>query len=321
MDQRAFYRLLLPTCAALLLALTLPAAAQMPPDIAEKVKAIGRVIDPPKTAVIYGPLATKEPYQGVKVTRDLKYGPDARNALDVFTPENLSGPAPVFIFVHGGGFVAGNKRGVPGSPAEPFYDNFMLFAAKNGMVGVNATYRLAPANPWPAGVEDVAAAVKWVRENIKSHGGDPQQVFLTGSSAGGGLVAGYMANPKLHPSANDIGAKAVLLLAGGAYDYTLFPITPNIKQFLGEDASKYAERSPLVGMLKVNVPMFVAWAELDPPEIVQQGKILYANLCSKNRCPKRLFLPSHSHMSTVYAVNTDDRQLADAMMEFIKGVK
>jgi acetyl esterase/lipase len=313
-------RLLLASCVALL-AFAAAANAQMPDDIAAKVKEIGRIIDPPKTAPLYNSLHPKEPYEGVKVTRDLKYGPDARNALDVFTPENLSGPAPVYIFIHGGGFVAGNKRGAPGSPGAPFYDNFMLFAAKNGMVGVNATYRLAPAHPWPAAPEDVAAMLKWVHANIASHGGDPKQIFLVGSSAGGGVVAGYMANPKLYPAENDIGVKALLLLAGNPYDFTLFPLAPNIKQYLGEDTSKYAERSPLVGMLKVNVPMFVSWAELDPPEVVQQSQILYANLCNKGRCPKKLFLPKHSHMSTVYAVNTDDKQLADGMLEFIKGIK
>jgi triacylglycerol lipase len=106
----------------------IPAAAQIPADIAEKVKAIGPVVDPPKTAPIYAPLHPKEPYENVKVTRDVKYGPDARNLLDVFTPENASGPLPVFVFVHGGAFVGGNKR----TGDSPFYDNFMLFAAKNG---------------------------------------------------------------------------------------------------------------------------------------------------------------------------------------------
>ena len=142
--------------ALLTLAPATSAFAQMPPDLVEKVKAIGRVIDPPKTYAIYTPLHEKEPYAGVKIVRDLKYGPDARNALYVFVPENASGPLPVFIFVHGGGFVAGNKR----TPGTPFYDNFMLWAAKNGMIGVNVTYRLAPANPWPAAPQDIAAAMK-----------------------------------------------------------------------------------------------------------------------------------------------------------------
>ena len=301
---------------ALLISVPFTANAQMPPDIAAKVKEIGRVIDPPKTAAIYAPLQQKEPYAGVKVAFDIKYGPDARNTLDVFTPENATGPLPVFIFVHGGGFVAGNKRGPNNSP---FYDNFMLWAAKNGMVGVNATYRLAPANPWPAAPQDIAAAVKWVLQNIAQHGGDPARVFLAGSSAGGAIVASFVANPALHPAPGNIGLKGVLLLAGvyhfeGATD-------PGTKAYLGADASKYAERSPLIGIVNSKLPLFVSWAELDPPFIVKQGEILYANLCNKNRCPKKVFLPNHSHMSTVYAVNTDDKQLTDAMLEFIKGVK
>ena len=306
---------------AAVLATIAPAAAQMPDDIAAKVREIGRVTDPPKTAPLYNFMHPKEPYEGVKVTRDAKYGPDTRHVLDVFTPENLSSQAPVMIFIHGGGYVGGNKRGAPGSPGEPFYDNFMLFAAKNGMVGVNATYRLAPANPWPASHEDIGTMLKWVHANIATHGGDPKQIFLVGSSAGGGVVAGYMADPKFFPAANDIGVKAILLLAGNVYDFTLFPAEPNVKQFIGEDASKYAERSPLIGMMKVNVPLFISWAELDPPEVIQQSRILNANLCNKGRCPTRLFMPKHSHMSTVYAVNTDDRQLTDAMLAFMKGVK
>ena len=59
------------------------AHAQMPPDIAEKIAAMGRVVDPENTAKIYAPLQEKEPYAGVKVMRDVKYGEDARNVIDV----------------------------------------------------------------------------------------------------------------------------------------------------------------------------------------------------------------------------------------------
>ena len=299
------------------IALATPVQAQMPADIAEKVKAIGRVIDPPKTAPLYLPLHQKEPYEGVKVARDVKYGSDARQALDIFTPESAAGSAPVFMFVHPGGFVAGNRRGPNDSP---FYDNFMLFAAKNGMVGVNAGYRLAPANPWPAAPQDVAAAVKWVRENIAKHGGDPERVFINGSSAGGSIVASYLADKSLWPSKDNPGIKGAILMAG-VYDFTLFPNGKGEIAYLGEDQSKYEERSPLKGIMTSGVPLLVVHAELDPPGQVQQSGILYANLCNKNLCPKRLVLPSHSHMSTVYAVNTDDKQLDNAMLDFMKGVK
>src|SRR5438132_14017366 len=99
--------------AALLLAS--PALAQqspMPADIAAKLIELGRVIDPPKTGALYIPLHEKEPYSGVKIERDVKYGPAERNLLDVFMPATNAAARPVLIFVHGGAFVRGDKRGV-----------------------------------------------------------------------------------------------------------------------------------------------------------------------------------------------------------------
>ena len=64
-----------------------PALAQMPPDIAAKIAALGRVVDPNATATIYAPLQESEPYAGVKVLRDVKYGPSERNVLDVFAAD------------------------------------------------------------------------------------------------------------------------------------------------------------------------------------------------------------------------------------------
>jgi triacylglycerol lipase len=151
----------------------------MPEDIAWKLIEIGRTVDPPKTAALYAPLQQKEPYADVKVERDIKYGPADRNLLDAFTPEAASTGRPVLIFIHGGGFTTGNKRS---NFSNAFYDNIMLWAVKNGFVGVNMTYRLAPASPWPAGAEDVGAAVQWVADNIGARGGDGARIFLMGHS-------------------------------------------------------------------------------------------------------------------------------------------
>ena len=67
-----------------------------------KIAAIGRVVDPPSTALLYAPLQAKPPYAGVKVTRDIAYGADARNILDLFQPADDSGKRPVLIFLAGG---------------------------------------------------------------------------------------------------------------------------------------------------------------------------------------------------------------------------
>src|SRR3977135_630164 len=104
--------------AALLLVAT-PARAQVPPELVDKIAAIGRVSDPAKTAPLYAPMHAKEPYAGVKVTRDVKYGPHERNTLDLFVPEGAGAGRPIFLFVHGGGFVRGNQR----PPDSPLFEN------------------------------------------------------------------------------------------------------------------------------------------------------------------------------------------------------
>src|SRR5262249_5540056 len=194
-----------------------PAWAQSSPmseDLAWKLLELGRVIDPPKTAALYAPMQAKEPYAGVKVERDVKYGPAERHLLDVFVPETSTASRPVLIYVHGGGFVAGNKR----NPGEPFYDNIMLWAVKSGFVGVNTPYRLAPASPWPAGAEDLAAVVQWVSEKIGERGGNPARIFLIGQSAGAVHVAGYVSHPELQKVKG--GGLAGAIMISGIYDLT-----------------------------------------------------------------------------------------------------
>src|SRR5205085_10738892 len=156
------------------------ALAQVPAELVDRIAAIGRVSDPAKTAPLYAPMHAKEPYAGVKVTRDVKYGPHERNTLDLFVPEGAGAGRPIFMFVHGGGFVRGNKR----PPDSSFYDNIMLWANRNGIIGVNSEYRLAPASPWPAGQEDSSRGVRWAGDNAAANGGDIERIYLLRDSAG-----------------------------------------------------------------------------------------------------------------------------------------
>ena len=64
----------------------------MPEDIAWKLLEFGSVVDLPHTAAIYAPLQQKEPYPGIGVERDVKYGPADRNLLDVFISGTASSP-------------------------------------------------------------------------------------------------------------------------------------------------------------------------------------------------------------------------------------
>ncbi len=285
----------------------------MPEDVAWKLLELGRVIDPPKTAQLYIPLQQKEPYQDVKTERDVKYGPADRHLLDVFTPEASSSARPVLIYIHGGGFVAGNKR----APGSPFYDNVMLWAVKNGFVGVNATYRLAPQAPWPAGAEDLASVVQWVSGQIGARGGDPARIYLMGQSAGAVHVANYVSHPEFHKVKG--GGLAGAVMVSGIYDLNASPAGDAEIVYFGSDPSRYAERSSLQGLLATKTPLMVAAAELDPARFVEQFELLKQASCKRpSGCAHSFMLPQHSHMSEVYAINTADTRLTDEILDFVK---
>ncbi len=63
----------------------------------------------------------------------------------------------------------------------------------------------------------------------------------------------------------------------------------------------------------------VVYGELDPPNFIEQAKLMGAALCKANRCSSLLRLPKHSHMSEVYAINTPDKSLSDPILVFVKG--
>jgi acetyl esterase/lipase len=297
------------------LALAAPtmARAQMPPDVAEKIAALGRVVDPVNTAKIYAPLAEKEPYNFVKITRDVKYGPHPRNVLDIFVDDSNFTGRPVLMFVHGGGFVAGIKH----APGSPFSDNIMVFAARNGMVGVDVEYRLAPEFPWPAGGEDMGTAVRYVADHIASFGGDPNRIYLMGQSAGAMHAAIYVAHPEFHgPKGSGL---AGAIFASGIYDFTKEPLNDGERAYFGPDPKLYGERSSLNGLLKATTPFMFAAAELNPPIFNEQFALLKDAMCKTERgCVRSVMLAKHSHISEVEAINTADTSFTSQILEFIR---
>ena len=308
-----FSRMGLVVLAAFLASAAAAQQAPMSEDLVWKLLEIGRVIDPPKTAALFAPMQQKEPYQGVKTERDVKYGPADRHLLDVFTPEAASPARPVLIFVHSGGFVAGNKR----SPGSPFYDNVMLWAVNNGFVGVNATYRLAPQSPYPAGSEDLAAVVAWVTSKIGERGGDPARIYLMGHSAGAIHVANYVSHPEFHKVKD--GGLAGAVMVSGLYEMGASPMGDGEIAYFGSDPSRYAERSSLQGLLTTKVPLMIAAAELDPPRFIEQFHLLKQATCKgPNGCARATMLPQHNHMSEVYAINAANGRLTDEILEFVK---
>ncbi|MFC8714561.1 alpha/beta hydrolase fold domain-containing protein [Streptomyces sp. NPDC057197] len=110
-------------------------------------------------------------------------GPAGAPAVPVLVARPAGAPAdaPVVCHLHGGGMIGGTHRtGVAGILRE--------WAAPLGLVVVSVGYRLAPEHPYPAGVEDCYAGLRWTAGHIGGSGGDPRRIVLAGGSAGGGLA-------------------------------------------------------------------------------------------------------------------------------------
>ncbi|GAA4032289.1 alpha/beta hydrolase [Actimicrobium antarcticum] len=108
-------------------------------------------------------------------SRDIHYGSDQRNQLDIYRPRDAKAAAPVVVFFYGGSWNMGSRSD---------YAFVGEALAARGIVAVLADYRLYPQVRYPAFVDDSAQAVAWTLKEIQRYGGDPKRVFVMGHSAG-----------------------------------------------------------------------------------------------------------------------------------------
>lgn len=101
------------------------------------------------------------------------------NTLDLYLPTNASGPTPVLLMIHGGGWVAGTKEG---------QSLRLLPYLEMGWAVVNVSYRLVQVSRAPAAVEDCLCALQWIAQNADQYNFDLSQIVTTGNSAGGHLA-------------------------------------------------------------------------------------------------------------------------------------
>lgn len=150
--------------------------------------------------------------------RDIPYidDGDRGHLLDVYVPSDIrlrgGSATPVFVDIHGGGFVYGYKD---------LNRNFNKHLAARGFVVVSLSYRLVPRVDVVDQLSDVAAGLAWVRDHIREYWGDPGAMFLTGDSAGGALslwslllMGNERACKALGVDMPDAGVKGAALVSG-----------------------------------------------------------------------------------------------------------
>jgi acetyl esterase len=255
------------------------------------------------------------PKGGVKVTKDIAYGAHPRQKLDIYQPSGKSN-LPIMVFFHGGGYTRGERDYSP-----LVHANILTYFARNGFLGINADYRLAPEFAWPSGGEDVGAVVQWVKKNASTYGGNPDRIFLFGHSAGASHVALYALDRRLQPP-NGPGIAGAILLSG-RYELHADPDDASVSKggvadYFGTDPSRFESRSVTSHVTESRVPIMIVLSEFDQTNLVTTSGELFVALCKRDggRCPRLVQLKYHNHASEIYHFNTQDDYLGKEIIEW-----
>lgn len=223
------------------------------------------------------------------VTRNLIYTPAA-------WPEQLRGDlylprykklVPAVLLVHGGGWEGTDARW----QMEPIAKQL----AKRGYAVLNVTYRLAPRWIYPAPVDDLQEAVKWLRDHAAEHQIDPERLAVFGYSAGGHLAAltGLIEGPR------DSHLRAIV--AGGApSDLTFYPAGRLVPQFLGgtiqQIPARFRDASPVNYVTKQSPPMFLYHGTGDQLVPLEHPLAMIAALKRKNVRHETYWVAGRDHI-------------------------
>jgi acetyl esterase/lipase len=231
----------------------------------------------------------------VRTLLDLPYKDDCKACrLDLALPsESHSGPFPVIIVIHGGGWIEGDKssfasdrHGVPG--------NIVDFA-RLGFAAATINYRLAGEAPYPAALDDCRAAVRWLRAHATAYHLDAKRIGAYGNSAGGhlALLLGLLEDPadrgkpleqssRVQAAASDSGPLDLLV------QYRQNELRTVIGRFMGgapdgERQTLYEQASPSRYVSPTGVPLLLIYGEADGQVDVKTADRFVAALSEAGR--------------------------------------
>jgi arylformamidase len=196
----------------------------------------------------------------VKVMRDVSYGSDPRERMDVYLPPQPSS-APVILMVHGGAWRIGNKG------AKGVVENKVARWVPRGFIFISINYRMLPIADPLKQAEDVAKALAAAQGKAASWGGDPSKFILMGHSAGAHLVSLLTASPN---KAYGLGAKpwlGTVSLDSAAIDVASIMNRKHLRLYdsaFGSDPAYWSSVSPIEVLSKDALPMFLICSSTRP---------------------------------------------------------
>ncbi len=236
-----------------------------------------------------------------------------KDRLDVYAPADAHG-APVIISVHGGALTEGDKSEQP-------YVGERFASAGNVTVVVN--YRLSPGVSHPAHVQDLAAAVAWVKKNVARYGGDPNKIFLAGHSAGGYLITLLLLDPRYlaaqHLTPHDIRGAAPV---SGFFYVEREGVAPDRpKEIWGADPSAWKAASPATYVRADVPPLLLLYADGDDAWRRQQ-QVDFAAALRGAGDPKveTHLIKGRTHLTVWYAMKDGEEETSRSIEQFVTAV-
>jgi len=249
---------------------------------------------------------------GVRVAgRDLAYGADPRQKLDVYVPAGAGpGLRPLIVFFYGGSWNSGVKNG---------YGFVGRALAARGFVVAIPDYRLVPQVRFPGFLEDNAAAVRWLRAHADRYGADPDRIVLAGHSAGAYNAAMLALDPQwLGPD-----RRAVRGLIGLAGPYDFLPLDGPVTRAAFGNAADAAATQPVNFARHDTPPALLATGDKDTTVLPRNSDELAARLAAAGVPVTRARYPGVGHAGLVTAIARPLRGKAavlEAMAAFARQV-
>ena len=252
---------------------------------------------------------------------------DRKIHLRIYDPGVGSKPSPALVFVHGGGWTVGS--------IDDFDSSIRRLANSSGLLVAAIDYRLAPENPFPAGLNDVIATVKWIKGNGQSIGIDPDRIALGGDSAGANLAlataialrnegqgdilrALYLLYGLYTPDKN---TESMRLFGNGEYGITKtqFQWVMNLTFQKPEDWSDPLA-FPVLDKLTGNLPpIYIAAMGLDP--LLDDSILLAEKLRLAGKEHYLTIWPGVAHGAlSLVSITPEVQQYIDAMSTYLRGV-
>jgi acetyl esterase/lipase len=227
--------------------------------------------------------------------------------VDLYLPPKraASAPKPLIIYIHGGGWMGGHTRQ---SAAFSNFPQVLASLAREGFVVASLEYRLSGEAKFPAQLQDVRAAVRFLKANAAKYGIDPSKVALWGGSAGGHLAAlgGLSCGaPGIDEKPEVAGSECVQGVVSwyGVFDFA--PIVERAEQapiaLLGCQsgttcpADKIAAASPLTYLDPKDPPFLLIHGDADKVVPAEQSRIAAARMTAAGVPVETIFLPGIDH--------------------------